>query len=99
LVVCGGTLAAFAVGRGPMLLVSAGTLAYYTALIGAMYGLSRFRLPLEPLWMLWLAVALANPAAARAGLTGGRLVGGVALTAVLAALMTTYLWTGWPGLG
>jgi hypothetical protein len=99
LIVCGGTLAAFAVGRGPMLLVSAGTLAYYAALIGAMYGLSRFRLPLEPLWMLWLAVALANPAAARAGLTGGRLVAGVALTAALGALMTTYLWTGWPGLG
>lgn len=99
LIVLGGTFAAFARARGPLGLLGVGLLAYHVSVIAALYGLTRFRLPLEPFWMLFLAAFLATPAASWARLRArpARALAAVLLTAVLAWLMKWYLWTGFPG--
>jgi hypothetical protein len=97
-VMIGGTIAICLVGRGPYLWIAASTVAYHVAAIAALAGLSRYRVPLEPLWMLPLAVALANPAAARAGLKQPiRVVAAVLLVAALLPLMLWFFPTGFPG--
>jgi hypothetical protein len=97
-VMIGGTIAICLVGRGPYLWIAASTVAYHVAAIAALAGLSRYRVPLEPLWMLPLAVAIANPAAARAGLKQPiRVVAAVALVAALFPLMLWFFPTGFPG--
>jgi hypothetical protein len=101
LVVLGGSVVAWARGRGPYLLLMASIIGYHVAVIGALYGLTRFRLPLEPLWMVYLAWGLADPRGTWAALRSSRtrLAGAAVTVAVLAPLLGTYVWTGFPGLG
>jgi hypothetical protein len=101
LLVAFGTLTAFARGRGPWSLVAAGTIAYHVGIIGVLYGITRFRLPLEPLWMLYIAAWLGSTDAPIRQLRQRplALAGAVILTSPLLAAMTRYAWTGFPGLG
>jgi hypothetical protein len=61
-----------------------------------MYGMTRFRLPLEALWTVWLAVFLADPRGTLAALraTPWRLAGALVTVPPLAALLSWYLPTG-----
>ena len=94
----GGTIAICLVGRGSYLWIAASTVAYHVAAIAALAGLSRYRVPLEPLWMLPLAVAIAQPAAVRAGLKQPiRVVLAIVLVAALLPLMLWFFPTGYPG--
>lgn len=99
-VVLGGALAVVSRAGGPWGLLCVGTLAYHLAAFSALYGLSRFRLPLEPLLMAELALLLASPGAGLAALRGSppRLAAAVVLLPALAWLTARYAWTGWPGL-
>lgn len=101
LIVVGGTVAGVARGRGPFGVVGLAILLYYTALISALYGLTRFRLPIEPIFMVWLAAALAEPSQALQALRAepARLGLALVLAGLLTWLMSWYAWTGWPGLG
>jgi hypothetical protein len=96
-----GTFVAFARRRGVYGMIAAGTLVYYVVLISGLYGITRFRLPIEPLWMIWLAAFFADPRAGWAELRGSpaRLALATALCAALTALMAVYAWTGFPGIG
>ncbi len=96
-----GTLAIWARARGAAGLVTVGIIAYTVAVIATVYGLSRFRLPLEPFWMLWIAVALSDVRGAWASLKGSswRLAGALVTLPTLIVLTLRYAWTGWPGLG
>lgn len=97
-VMLGGTVGAFARARGPYAVMAVGTVVYTVATSAIMYGMTRFRLPLEPLWMLYVAVLLADPRAAWDALQGstGRSVGLVLTVPVLIGLMLRYLPTGYP---
>lgn len=57
----GGTLAAVARSRGPYAVLGWCIVLYTVAASAGLYGLSRFRVPLDPLWMIFLADGLANP--------------------------------------
>ncbi|MCA9571174.1 MAG: hypothetical protein KC656_25215, partial [Myxococcales bacterium] len=100
LVVLGGTLGAWARARGPVGALTVGIVGYHVAVVAALYGLTRFRLPLEPLWIVWLAAVLAAPRDTVASLRAapGRLVGAALSLPILLLLMARYAWTGWPGL-
>lgn len=99
IIIVGGTLAAWARAKGPWAVLTVGTVLYHLAVISALYGLSRFRLPLEPLWMCWLAVLLADPRGAARALyqSRPRLFGAMVTVPLVAALLARYAWTGWPG--
>jgi hypothetical protein len=99
-IVGGGTLAACARARGPYGVVAVGTVLYHLAVIAALYGLTRFRLPLEPLWVVYVASLLAEPSHVLGVLRGSpvRLACAVVSVPIVVGLMATYAWTGWPGL-
>jgi 4-amino-4-deoxy-L-arabinose transferase-like glycosyltransferase len=98
LVIVGGSLAAFARARGPFGVMAAGTIAYTFATIVLMYGMTRFRLPIEPLWMLYLALLLSRPAPTMEALRASPARGASALLTLplLLVLMAWYLPTGFP---
>ncbi len=98
-IVLGGTVVAWARGRGPWLILSAGVVLYTGAVVAALYGLTRFRLPLEALWLVWLAAGLAAPRATWDGLRASRwrTVGALGSVGLLAWLMSWYALTGYPG--
>lgn len=95
--VLGGTLAGIARGRGPYAVLAGCTILYTLATAAVSYGMSRFRLPLEPLWLVWLAVFLAEPRATLLALRepwrGGL---AVVLVPIAAYLMGWFALTGWP---
>lgn len=99
LVVGGGTVVMWARGRGPSVLLAAGTIAYHVAVIALFYGLTRFRLPLEPLWMIYLAWGLSDPRGTWEALRASRarLVGALLTSLALWPLLWHYAWTGFPG--
>lgn len=99
LTMVGGTLGIGARGRGWYAATAAGLVLYHVAAIAVLAGLSRYRVPLEPLWMVFAAGLLADPRAAWAGLRADRLrlVGTLVVSAVLLLLMLRYLPAGWPG--
>lgn len=66
--VLGGTLAGIARGHGRYAVLAGGTILYTFATAAVSYGMSRFRLPLEPLWLVFLALLLAEPRATLEGL-------------------------------
>lgn len=100
LVVIGGTIAAWARAAGPFGALSVGIVGYHVLAIAMLAGLSRYRLPLEPLWMIWLAAALASPRATWRALRSrpGRLVAAAVTVLLLLPLMLWYLPAGIPGL-
>ena len=96
-VLLGGTLGLFARGRGWYAVGSALIVTYHVAAIACLAGLSRYRVPLEPLWMVYAAGFLADPKAALAALRADprRGWGAVLVGAILLGLMMWFLPTGW----
>lgn len=99
LVVLAGTFAVWLRARGPMGLLIVGTVAYHVGVIAALYGLTRFRLPLEPLWLVFLLAWAVEPSALREAWREERwrVWGGLVSVALLAPLVGWFAWTGWPG--
>jgi len=99
LVVWGGALGLATRGRFARSGVVALVLCYHCGAIACLAGLTRYRVPLEPLLMVYLGAMLAQP---REGLALLRaqpwriLLGGMALAA-LVPLVLWYLPSGWPG--
>jgi hypothetical protein len=93
-----GTAAAWARGRGPFAMMAVGTTLYTVLTIAVMYGMTRFRLPLEALWTVFLAMFLADPRESlRAlGSTQWRMAGALLTLPPILALMSWYLPTGFP---
>lgn len=93
-----GTVAVFARARGSYAVMSVLVVAYTVFASAIMYGMSRFRLPLEPLWMVYLAWALSDPRGTWDALRASpaRLAGAVVTSLALAVLMAWYLPTGFP---
>ncbi len=93
-----GTAGAFLRARTPFALLATGYVLYNLAVVGALYGITRFRLPLEPLWMvLALAPWTSRVGARPMGPTAWASLAG--LLGLLLLLLGRYAWTGWPGLG
>jgi hypothetical protein len=98
LVVLGGSAAGFLRGKGPFAVLAGGIVAYHVAAIAMLAGLSRYRLPLEPFGMLFLAVALGDPRGTWAVARSSPIRTGLAALAVV-WLLPLVLWfapTGWP---
>ncbi len=93
-----GTISAWARARGPYGFIAVGTVLYTCATIAMMYGMTRFRLPLEPLWIVYTAILLANPKSVLNALQEStpRAVGVLLTIPALTALMLWYLPTGFP---
>lgn len=99
LVMWGGALGLAARGRRALGLVVGGILLYHVAAISLLAGLSRYRIPLEPLLMIYAAQVLAAPGPALEILRRRpwrALVAGLAL-ALLVPLSLWFLPAGWPG--
>lgn len=93
-----GTIGAWARAKGPYAMMAIGTTLYTTFTIAVMYGMTRFRLPLEALWAIYLAMFLANPKGTLQALMAERwrLAGAVVTVPLLVLGMAWYLPTGWP---
>jgi len=98
-ILLGGTVGASARARGPYAILSIGIIGYTVAASAALYGLTRFRIPVEPLWMIYLAGLLAQPRVAWKALMESRLRGWLCVVWTTALLfhMLWYLPTAWPG--
>lgn len=98
LVMVGGTVGAFARARGPYGVMAVGVVLYTCATIAMAYGMTRFRLPLEAVWIPYVAVFLAYPRATLQSLlaSGPRAAGLFITLPPLLALMAWYLPTGFP---
>ncbi len=98
-VMVGGTVGLFARGRGWYAVAAVVVVGYHVAAIACLAGLSRYRVPLEPLWMVFAGGLLADPRSAWTGLrlSRWRLVGVFVVTAILLALMLRFLPAGWRG--
>lgn len=97
-VMVGGAVGAWAKARGPFAIMAIGTVVYTVATIALVYGMTRFRLPLEPLLSFYLAVLLVNGPSVWAELrqSVARQIGLMLTVPPLIALMLWYLPTGWP---
>lgn len=93
-----GTLAAWARAKGPYAMMAVGTTAYTMFTIMIMYGMTRFRLPLEALWSVYLAMFLANPRGTLQALQAERwrAMGALVSLPPIVLLTLWYLPTGWP---
>ena len=84
-------------GRG---VVIAGILVYHVAAIAALAGISRYRVPLEPMLMVYAAAVFADWPGTRKALMSGPYRWRLALTVVtLGVLLPLVLWNlpaGWP---
>ena len=78
-------------GRGLVGALAIGTVAYHLAAVAVTAGMSRYRVPVEPIAIVYAAAVLVRPAAAIAVLRESPLRAGVAV-AVLAALLPIVLW-------
>lgn len=94
----GGALGAWARARGAFAWLTLGTTLYTVAASAMMYGMTRFRLPLEPLLTVYLAMVLAEPRATWVALRDApiRLAGAALTTVALVALMSWFVATGFP---
>ncbi len=72
LAVFGGLLGGLGRGRGWLAVTLAGLVAYHALVSGAMTGMSRFRVPIDALLLLYAGVLVADPRQALAGLVGWR---------------------------
>lgn len=100
LAMLGGAIGLTTRGRDSQALLFAGIVTYHCAAIAVLAGLTRYRVPLEPLLMVYAAALLANPRAAWQALGEGPLRWRLWLTlttvAVVTPLMLWYLPAGWP---
>lgn len=87
-------------GRGGRGVVISGILLYHVAAIAALAGISRYRVPLEPMLMLYAGVVFADWRGSLAALREGPLRWRLVLTVLtLAVLLPLVLWNlpaGWP---
>ena len=93
LLILGGTTAAWARARGPYGILSAGIVVYHVAAIAVLAGLTRYRVPLEPLWMIYAAGLLTDPRGTMRQLVARpwRIVGAVVTLILLVPLVAWYL--------
>lgn len=93
-----GTATVWARAHGPFAFMAVGTVLYTLATTILMYGMTRFRLPLEALFIPYVAIFLAHPAATIDALKGStwRAVGALLTLPALLMLMVWYLPTGFP---
>ena len=98
LTLVGGTIGIGARGRSWYAATAACLVLYHVAAIAVLAGLSRYRLPLEPLWTVFVGGLLADPRGAWAALKTDRLrlVTTAVLSLALIAVMLRYLPAGWP---
>jgi hypothetical protein len=98
-ILLGGTVGVCARGRGPYAWLAVGIVAYTVAASAALYGLTRFRIPIEPLWMIYLAGLLAEPKVAWEALRSNRVRIGLVViwTPLLLLHMLWFFPTAWPG--
>ncbi len=100
LVMWAGMVGLTARGRGSQGLVIFSILLYHVAAISVLAGLSRYRVPLEPLLMVYAAGLLSDPRGAwreaRESLLGWRIGATVAVMALVVPLVLWYLPAGWP---
>lgn len=85
-------------GRGSQAVLFSLILVYHCAAIAALAGLSRYRVPLEPLLMIYAAAVLADPSAFWAQVSAEKWRG-VVIVAGLCILLPLVLWflpAGWP---
>ncbi len=97
----GGTVGIGARGRGWYAATAGLIVLYHVGAISVLAGLSRYRVPLEPLWMVFAGALLADPRGAWAALreSRARLVLTAVFTGILLALMLWTLPASWPGWG
>jgi hypothetical protein len=88
-VLLGGTIGAIAWARGVFGLLSVLIVGYHVATVAMLAGLTRYRVPLEALWIIYLAAFAARPRATweRLRRSPARLLGGGAALALLFTLM------------
>lgn len=93
-----GTAAAWARGRGPWAVLAVGITVYTMSVTALMYGMSRFRLPLDALWTVYLAMFLADPRGVLQDLVASRarLAGALLTLPALAVLTFWFFPTAWP---
>ncbi|MSP54711.1 MAG: hypothetical protein EXR69_03765 [Myxococcales bacterium] len=94
----GGTIGWFTRAKGWYAAGSGLILFYHVAAIAALAGLSRYRIPLEPLWLVHAAAFFTGPRAAFKTLADGsvRSIVGVFTVCLLLVLMLRFLPSGWP---
>ena len=97
-VLFGGVASLCARGKGARSVLISLLLLYHVAAISVLAGLTRYRVPLEPLLMLYLAGALGNPAATLQALRAERwrIPLMLLMLAIGAPLVLWYLPAGWP---
>jgi 4-amino-4-deoxy-L-arabinose transferase-like glycosyltransferase len=95
--VLGGIIGAFAKGRGWLMMTTLLIVGYHVAAIGLVAGLSRYRVPLDALFLVWAGVFLADPKRAldQVGQGGWRFWCMSALLLICTPLMTWYLLPGY----
>ena len=95
--VLGGIVGAFSKGRGWLMMTTLFIVGYHVAAIGLVAGLSRYRVPLDALFIVWAGVFLADPKGAldQVGEGGWRFWCMTALLLICTPLMTWYLLPGY----
>ena len=98
-IVLGGTLVALVRNGGAFSVAAVGLVAYHVGTIALLYGMTRFRLPLEGIGLLYVALGVADPRALWRSMGERRVRTGIALVlmAAMTYLMSWYLLTGYPG--
>ena len=94
----GGTVGAWARARGPFGAMAVGTAVYTMATIMLLYGMTRFRLPLEPLWIFYLSMMISDFKGTKEILKEStwRSVGLLLTLPPMIALTGWFALTGWP---
>jgi len=94
-----GSLGAAVYARKAYGVIAVSTVGYHVAVIACLYGISRFRLPLEPLWIVFAAGVLAHPrdVANRLRTHSVRAAAGGFMVAAVIVLMSRYVATGFTG--
>ena len=101
LVLAGGTFGFFARARGWFAVASGLIVLYHVGAIALLAGLTRYRVPLEPLWTVYVAALIVAPRTALTALEDSRVraLAAMVVTAILLGLMLRFLPVGWPGWG
>lgn len=97
----GGTIGIGARGKGWYAATAALIVLYHVGAITVLAGLTRYRVPLEPLWMVFAGALLADPKGAWAALRAspGRMAATIVVTGILLVLMLRFLPASWPAWG
>lgn len=91
LAVLGGTLGGVARGRGWLPVTVAGLIVYQVATVSILAGLSRYRLPLDAMWLMGAALLLTDPKGCLAALRSWRGLLAAALCVPMVAAMCVFL--------